>query len=191
LLSQFFSEEETEPAHAADVDLEEDDESVVDSEPLDEVLGNAEDSEEEDEVEDSEEEEEAEDDEGEPGEEELEDSEEELEPVGDRKHARAADAKDGAAAVLKMLRPVVARCNDSAMQNAFNTALASVTRSSRASSSNSGYGNFAGAARARDSRVPRAPITARAHAADSDGNGADPRIAKMQAAYDTALKGGK
>ena len=125
------------------------------------------------------------------------DDEEDLEPVGDRKHARdtkprarAADAKDGAAAVLKMLRPVVARCGDSAVQNAFNTALSSVTRSSRASRGG-GYGAFAGAARVRDSSVPRAPIVNRAYAADSGGSGKDPRIVKMQAAYNDALKGGR
>jgi hypothetical protein len=184
LLGQFFSEEEKEPAHASDEDLEEEDEPVVDAAPLDEVLGNeepeAEDAKDED-PEELEEEEGAEDDD-------LEEGEEDLEPVGDKHHAKdRARAADGAAAVLKMLRPVVARCKDSKVQDAFNSALSSVTRSSRAS--NGGYGSFAGAARARDSKLPRAPLN-RAHAADS-GDGADTRIADMQAAYDTAHKGGK
>jgi hypothetical protein len=188
LLGQFFSEEEKEPAHASDEDLEEEDEPVVDAAPLDEVLGNeepeAEDAKDED-PEELEEEEGAEDDD-------LEEGEEDLEPVGDKRHAKdRARAADGAAAVLKMLRPVVARCKDSKVQDAFNSALSSVTRSSRAS--NGGYGSFAGAARARDSKLPRAPLN-RAHAADSGAAGADKRIADIQAAYDAAHnahKGGK
>ena len=185
LLSQFFSEEEKEPEHAADEDLEEEDEPVVDAAPLDEVLGNeepeAEDAKDED-PEELEEEEGAEDDD-------LEEGEEDLEPVGDKRHAKdRARAADGAAAVLKMLRPVVARCKDSKVQDAFNSALSSVTRSSRASSG--GYGSFAASSRARDSKLPRAPLN-RAYAADSGGNGADKRIADVQAAYDTAHKGGK
>ena len=185
LLGQFFSEEEKEPAHAGDEDLdEEEDEPVVDAAPLDEVLGNeeieAEDAEED--VDAVAEEETADDDLDEEG-------DEDLEPVGDKHQAKdRARAADGAAAVLKMLRPVVARCKDSKVQDAFNTALSSVTRSSRASGG--GYGHFAASSRARDSKLPRAPLN-RAHAADSGDDGVDPRIAKMQAAYDSALKGGK
>ncbi len=183
LLGQFFSEEEKEPEHAADEDLDEEDEPVVDAAPLDEVLGNeepeAEDAEED--VDEVAEEETADDD--------LDEGEEDLEPVGDKRHAKdRARAADGAAAVLKMLRPVVARCKDSKVQDAFNSALSSVTRSSRASSG--GYGSFAASSRARDSKLPRAPFN-RVHAADSGGDGANKRIADMQAAYDTAHKGGK
>jgi hypothetical protein len=185
LLCQFFSEEEKEPAHASDEDLEEEDEPVVDAAPLDEVLGNEEPEAEDEDPEELEEEEGAEDDD-------LEEGEEDLEPVGDKHRAKdRARAADGAAAVLKMMRPVIARCKDSKVQDAFNSALSSVTRSSRASSG--GYGSFAGAARARDSKLPRAPLN-RAHAADSGGDGADKRIADMQAAYDAAHnapKGGK
>jgi hypothetical protein len=181
LLGQFFSEEEKEPEHASDEDPEEEDEPVVDAAPLDEVLGNEEPEAEDEDPEELEEEEGAEDDDLE--------GEEDLEPVGDKRHAKdRARAADGAAAVLKMLRPVVARCKDSKVQDAFNSALSSVTRSSRASSG--GYGSFAASSRARDSKLPRAPLN-RAYAADSGGNGADKRIADVQAAYDTAHKGGK
>jgi len=182
LLSEFFSEEEEEPAHAKQEELPVE---VEDAEvkKLDDILGL--DPEEEEEADDSEEEaddseeeeEEAEDDEGEPGMEVVESGEEELEPADDKKKGRARDAKDGAAAVLKLLRPVVARSNDAAVVNAFNAALGSVKRSSKASTGS--YGKFAGSARAHDSKTGKA-----------NDSGAD-AVAKLQAFYDNAAKGDK
>jgi hypothetical protein len=172
LLGQFLSEEEKEPEHASDDALEEE-EPDVNTEALDEVLENPAEEEEEEEAE------EAEDD---PGEE----LEEESEAVADRRgrdKARAADAVSGAAAALATLRPFVARCHDSATQQAFNTALARVSRSSRVSTG--GYGSFARSARARDEKLPRNPNHARAADAATD------RVAKLQAAYDNAIKEGK
>jgi hypothetical protein len=148
------------------------------TEELDAVLAGGEEPEDE-------EEEEVADAEEAPGEEVEPDEEEELEeeaPAADR--ARAADAaKDGASAVLKMLRRSVAQCKDSAVKQDFNRALRSVTRSSRASTGS--YGAFAGAAASRTDKLPHNP--GRARAADSSQDA----IAKMQAAYDAAHKGGK
>ena len=175
LLGQFLSEEEKEPEHAADDALEE--EPELDTKALDEVLENPAEEEEEEEAE------EAEDD---LGEELAELEEEEPEEVADRKgkdKAHAADAASGAAAALATLRPFVARCHDSATQQAFNAALARVSRSSRASTG--GYGSFAKSARARDEKLPRNPNHARAADAATD------KVAKLQAAYDNAIKEGK
>ena len=177
LLSQFFSEEEAEPEHAADEPEE------VDPSQLEAAL--------EPEVEDSE---------AEPGEEEDPDGEEELaadgddpiieEPedadVGDRRKAKdRARAADGAKETLRMLRPFVARVNDASLNKAFNTALGVVTKKSRATATDGGYGGFARAARARDD-APRNP-NPRARAADGAAENKDQ---KLQAAYDAA-RGGK
>ena len=177
LLSQFFSEEEAEPEHAADEPEE------VDPSQLEAAL--------EPEVEDSE---------AEPGEEEDPDGEEELaadgddpiieEPedadVGDRRKAKdRARAADGAKETLRMLRPFVARVNDASLNKAFNTALGVVTKKSRATATDGGYGGFARAARARDD-APRNP-NPRARAADG---AAESKDQKLQAAYDAA-RGGK
>ena len=170
LLGQFFSEEEQEPQHqVADGGLEElgeEEDEEPDTEPLDEVLGNVEDTE------------------AEPGEEvgpageedlEAEDDEEEFEeeprvPVQDR--ARAAD---GARATLLTLRPSIARCKDAAVQSAFNAALRSVSKASRTSSVGDGYAAFSHGARAR--------------AKDASGP-SDPN-ANIQKYYDERRKGGK
>jgi hypothetical protein len=177
LLGQFLSEEEAEPEHAADEALEE--EPKLDTKALDEALENPAEVEEEEAAE-------AEDDLGEVLEnagEELEEEEEPEEEVADLKGKDKARAADGAIATLNMLRPFVARCHDAATQRAFNTALAHVSRSSRASTGS--YGGFAGAARARDAKLPRNPNHARV------GDAANDRIAKLQAAYDESIQGGK
>lgn len=106
----------------------------------------------------------------------------------DAKPREKARAVDGAAAVLKMIRPVVARTNDSAVRNAFNTALASVTKKSRvraADSGGKGYGKFSAAARSHgaDGR--------RGRAADSDSGAKKDPNAALQSFYDEQLKGGK
>jgi hypothetical protein len=103
--------------------------------------------------------------------------------------APAADAAAGVKAVLKMLRPFVARANDDALSTAFNTALSATTRSSRASSGG-GYGAFTRHAADR-SNAPRNPNPSpRARAAD-----AATANAKLQKAYDDirlgVVKGGK
>lgn len=189
LMGDFLSEEEKEPEHEA-----------VDTAPLDEVLaGKAEDCEGcgmamdacvcDEEVE--------------PGEhmtesgEEVIDSEEggspddseddDLEDVEDRKRAkdraRVGDAAAGAMAVLRVMRPAMARTTDKAAQASFNAALASVKKSSRVSTGD--YGKFAAAARVRD-KAPAKPAGERARASD-----ANDQIAKMQKFYDEARKGGK
>lgn len=135
--------------------------------------------------------------EADPGEEIVESGEEE--PVADR--ARAADAArqrgratDAVRATLKMLRPFVARSNDSGLQNAFNTALSRVTRSSRASTSS--YGDFGRAARTVDhSRAGNEPPARRlARAADGGRAKVDPNV-RLQKVYDDirngVAKGGK
>ncbi len=174
LMGDYLSEEEEEPEHQAD---------DVDTGELEETLG-ADRSRDEEPCETC----------GNTGEdclctdEEPAPGEQEAEPDGAERvadRARAADTVSGARAVLKALRPVMARTKDKAVQSAFNSALAAVTRSSRASSGE-GYGGFARTARARD-RAPRNPNPERARAADAVG---DP-IKKLQEAYDTARKGGK
>jgi hypothetical protein len=121
----------------------------------------------------------------------LEPEEEDHERANDRKRAKdRARAADGAAAVLKMLRPFVARAvdrtGDTALKNAFNAALGSVKKPSRPYTG--GYGAFAASARARD-KAPRNPNPERART----GDGQDPdKIAKLQALYNAAHnKGGK
>ena len=173
LLSDFFTEEEEEPQHEV-ADTEEEEVEDADPAELEELLGAGEEPDEE--AEDAEEEI------GPGGEENLEEEEEEAE---DRRH-RAKDratAHDGAVATLKMLRPFVAHCKDSAVKNAFNTALGSVSRSSRARTGDSGYGRFAAGSRARSSSLPH--NTARA--ADASAG----ETAKLQAYYNERLKGGK
>jgi hypothetical protein len=103
-----------------------------------------------------------------------------------RDKARAADAVSSAVAVLRMLKPHVARVGDRALSNNWNAALTSVTRASRPGGTTGGYGRFAAASRARDN-APRNPNpSARGRAADS----AD-KMAKLQAEYNAANKGGK
>jgi len=176
LLNDFLSEEETEPQHEAK-DAEEEEE-VEDADPaeLEELLGEGE----------------------EPDEEEADDAEEEVGPGGeenfeeeeeaDDRKKRAKDratAHDGAVATLRMLRPVVARCNDASVKAAFNTALSSVSRTSRARTGDSGYGRFAAGSRARTADLPRQNNIARAADATADAN------AKLQKYYDERRKGGK
>ncbi len=194
LLNEFLSEESEEPEHAAE-DLEPELKAAADD--LEEVIaGEAEDEEacpDCGEVGDACE---CEDEEDAPGEELVEsgeevmddDDEEDVEPAADRGKARdRARAADGASAVLRMLRPVVARTGDKAVQSAFNRALDSVKKSSRASTG--GYGAFASSARARD-RAPRNPNPERSRASDAGSVKSDP-ISAMQKFYDTAHKGGK
>ena len=179
LLDEFPMEEEEEPEHVDDADPAE----------LEEVLGKGEEPDAEDEevsacgdpacegcAMDEEE--------ADPGEEIVESGE--AEPVMDR--ARAADsvgkarATDAVRATLKMLRPFVARSNDEGLKNAFNTALSSTTRSSRASVS--GYGEFGRAARTADRSRTGAEPPARRLARAADGaNKGDPN-AKLQKVYD-------
>ena len=181
LLSQFFSEEEAEPEHAADEPEE------VDPSQLEAALADEDPAIEEPEDED------VEDSLGEPGEEQVESGEEELEDEDDepvesqdrRKAKDRAKAADGAKETLRMLRPFVARVNDASLNKAFNTALGVVTKKSRASAADGGYGGFARAARARDG-APRNP-NPRARAADGAAENKDK---KLQAAYDAA-RGGK
>jgi hypothetical protein len=98
--------------------------------------------------------------------------------------ARASDAVRGAQEVLKLWRPYAAKAKDgSPEQAAFNAALRAVTRSSRASSG--GYDAVVRVARARDG-VRRAPVTARARAADAGG--VSP-IEKLQQYYNDAHSG--
>lgn len=188
LLDEYLSEEEAEPEHQED---------AGDTAPLDEVLGAGE----------------TEDVEEAPEEEVVESGEEELEPAEDdeadmecahcgtamdgeacpecgcrdgkaRDKAPAKDrarAADGALAVLKVLKPFVARSNDKAMINTWNAMLGSATKGSRASTSS--HGGFASAARARDKSLKRA----RANDTDAIAD----RDARLQAAYDSAFKGGK
>ena len=181
LLSQFFSEEEAEPEHAADEPEE------VDPSQLEAALADEDPAIEEPEDED------VEDGLGEPGEEQVESGEEELEdeddePVESQDRRKAKDhakAADGAKETLRMLRPFVARVNDASLNKAFNTALGVVTKKSRATATDGGYGGFARAARARDG-APRNP-NPRARAADG---AAENKEKKLQAAYDAA-RGGK
>jgi len=110
----------------------------------------------------------------------------------DRKpRARADDrarAADGIAATLKMLRPFVARSNDQAVRRAFNTALGTLRRRSRATTGS--YGAFADGARARDRSVGTDPNLNRRRAADAR-SGQSTRDEKVQAYYDERAKGGK
>jgi uncharacterized protein len=183
LLDEFPMEEEDEPEHVDDADPSE----------LEEVLGKGEEPDAEDEevsacgdpacegcAMDEEE--------ADPGEEIAASGEEELAPANDR--ARAADAArergratDAVRATLKMLRPFVARSNDSGLHTAFNTALSRVTRGSRATVSS--YGEFGRAARTADkSRTGDEPAARRlARAADGGRAKVDPN-AKLQKVYD-------
>lgn len=120
-----------------------------------------------------------------PGEETEPDGEEEV--VGEDRRVRAADTVSGAKAVLKALRPVVARSQDKAVQSAFNSALAAVTRGSRVSAG--GYDSFARTARTADGKARRAETAGRARARAADA--ANDPVKKLQAAYDAARQGGK
>lgn len=192
LLDEFLSEEEKEPEHEA-ADEE------VDATELEKVLaGEAEDTEpcpDCGEAHDTEEcpgeelvesgEEEVTDEEGESPDPDSDDDQKDVEASDRRKASDRARAADAATAVLRMLRPVVARSNDKAVQGAFNRALDSVKKSSRTSTGS--YGAFASSARARD-KAPRNPNPDRARAGDAGK--ADP-INKMQEFYNSAHKGGK
>ncbi len=187
LLDEFLSEEEAEPEHADDTDPAEL-ERVLAGEAEDcPACGMAHDTEEcpgEELVESGEEE--VTDEEGESPDPDSDDDEEDVEPADDRrKGADRARAADGAAAVLRMIRPFAARSNDKAFQATFNRALDSVKKSSRSSTGD--YGKFAASARARD-KAPRNPNPDRARASDS---GKPDPITALQAAYDSARKGGK
>lgn len=193
LLDEFLTEEEKEPEHADDVDPAEL-EAVLAGDAEDcPDCGKAHDSEEcpgEEEVESGEEE--VTDEEGESPDPDSDDDEEDDESTAtDRKKAadskrttvRVTDAADGVRAVLRMLRPAVARANDKNVNAAFNRALGTL-KTSRASTGS--YGKFASSARARD-KAPRNPNPERARAAD----GKQDQVSKMQAFYDKAHKGGK
>lgn len=194
LLDEFLSEEEKEEEHAGDV-------PAADPAELEAVLaegaedcpdcGMAHDSEEcpgEELVESGEE---VMDEEGESPDPDSNDDQEDVEDsarAGDSKKSRgkakATDARDGARAVLKMLRPSIARTGDKKVQDAFNAAFYATTKKSRASSGD--YGKFASAARARD-KAPRNPNPReRTRAADMA-----PSNDKLQAAYDAAFLAGK
>ena len=177
LLGQFFSEEEAEPQHEA-ADIEEPDtaelDGVLEGEPV--ADGTIEEEQLPEEVQDA----------PEPAiEEEDPDGEEDLEPVSDKGKAKdRARAADGAAAVLKTLRKSVAHCGDADVQRAFNAALGSVTRASKAGTGS--HAAFSTAARARDG-APRTPA-ARVRAMDQAGSDS---VTRLQNAYNTAHKGGK
>lgn len=113
--------------------------------------------------------------------------EEETEPSGTEEvvgedRAAAADARGGAMMALRAIRPFVARTKDQAMRRAFNTALATISKGSKATTGS--YGSAANGARARDKKVEATRHRATANDA------VDP-IAKLQEAYRTAHKGGK
>ena len=205
LLDEFLDEEEDEPEHAKDRKSKDDDDDMgaedVDTEELEKTL-KGEDAEDCPDCGEAMDECECADSESDPGEEEVESGEEEVgdspDPDSDddqadveaKDRSKAKDrarAADGATAVLRMLRPVVARSGDKAIHNAVNRALDSVKKSSRVTVPGAGYGAFASSARARD-KAPRNPNPDRARA--SDGKGYDP-IAKMQEFYNSAHKGGK
>lgn len=210
LLGEFIDEEEAEPQHQADGE-EEEEEVMLDADPaeLEEIIGAGEEPDAKDNINEADPGEEIEEsgeealvkDEAEMGEcahcGTAHDAEncpscgcKDRKPADDkakaadaapRSRARASDAVAAARATLKMLRPFVARGNDKALKVAFNTALATVSRSSRASTGD--YGSFARSARARDSKVPTRPNpAAQAEAANT----------KLQGVYDTLrTKGGK
>ena len=121
---------------------------------------------------------------GEPGMELDPSGEEDLAPVGDRASAHDA-ARDGARAVLKMLRPGVARSRDAALKTAFNNALASVNKKSRASDTS--YARVAAGTRDHS----RAGRDTRVRAADAGGAVNPEQNAKVQEFYNNAFKGGK
>jgi hypothetical protein len=185
LLDEFLSEEEEEDEHAAD-------DAEADPAELEAVLaGEAEDAEEAcpdcGEAHDAEEECPGEEEVGsgeEAGAEDDEDDDDQEDVEDRRKAGDRARASDAAMATLRMLRPFAARSSDKGFQKAFNRALDSVKKSSRASAGS--YGAFAGSARARD-KAPRDPAPDRARTGDA---GADP-ITKMQDFYNNAHKGGK
>lgn len=186
LLDEFLTEEAEEPEHeVTDVDTEEL-ESVLAGEDEEELCpdcGEAHDEEEcpgEELVESGEE---VMDEEGESPDPDSDDDQADVEDK--HKATDRARAADGATAVLRALRPVIARTGDKNVQNAFNRALDSVKKSSRASTGS--YGRFASAARARD-KAPRNPNPDRTRTGDAANQ--DP-ISKMQAFYNTAHKGGK
>jgi hypothetical protein len=193
LFNEYLGEEEAEPEHQADADPAE----------LEELLGAGEEPDAEDAVE------------VDPGEEALPSGEERLETedeeMGEGECAHCgtahdlancpkcgctdrkapamdrAKAADGVAATLRMLRGAVARDGGPKTRAAFNTALATVTKASRVRpAGRGGYGEFAGAARARDGkRTGPPPAHMRAHAADS----AVVQEEKLQAYYDARRTG--
>jgi len=189
LLDEYLSEEEEEPEHA---------EEEPDPAELEALLEGKEEAEDcpdcghamddcecpgEEEVESGEEELVGDEEEGESPDPDLDDDQEDVEDKKGKAKDRA-QARDGVMATLRLLRPSIARSKDAAVHKAFNTALNSVKKTSRAS--NGGYGKFAQAARARDG-APRNPNPDRVRAAD----GTAPAVNKLQAFYDNALKGGK
>lgn len=99
-----------------------------------------------------------------------------------------ASAADGAQAVLRVLRPYVARSRDAQMKQAFNSALAETSRVSKARTG--GYDKFGASARTLSGKVPPRPQNMRGHAADSGG--LPDRNLALQQAYDAERsKGGK
>lgn len=124
----------------------------------------------------------------------LEDDFEETEPNGREVIVPAGDrlrAADGAREVLRNLRPFVARSNDKALHNAFNTALASVTRASKPSvASYDAVNKAAGRSTKKntyaafDGAVKGAQSSNRKKASDSAAD----RNKRLQDAYNAALK---
>jgi hypothetical protein len=146
LLDSYFSEEQQEPEHAVADQAEEEepvDEEEEPAEPADDLEGQ-----------------------------ETDPSGKEV-VVGDSKAHDRAVAVDGAMTILRAMRPIVARSKDRSVKQAFNTALDSINKRSRASISS--YGKFARTA------------TVRAKAADSKQPGQDDRIARLQAAYNKSF----
>jgi len=126
---------------------------------------------------------------------------EEAEPTEGEDRVPAADravriaARDSALAVLRRIRPFVARAKDRKVQDAFNAELRRATRTSHASTTS--HAGFAGASRARDG-AGRDPVARhyerqalqRGRAADGAAGKTDNE--KLQAYYDSELaKGGK
>jgi len=160
-LDQFLGEEEEEPQHeeeAADLDPTEL-EGVLGEEPTEDAEIAPEDLEPEDELE-------ADDDE--------EEEEDTLLHAKDR-----ATAHDGVRATLNLLRPAIAKCNDAGVKTAFNSALGTLSRTSRARVADAGYGGFSAGARSR-TKLPH-----HAQATDSAAS-AEAANAQAQAQYDAA-----
>jgi hypothetical protein len=173
LLDEFLGEEEEEPTHQEDdeVVIEEEQPEDLDTEELDKALAADVEEEGEQELEEEAMDEEVEEEEGESTTE---------NPDADEPRLRAAD---GALAVLKAMRPIVARSKDQAVRRAFNAALrsangASTVRATDGKDRKAGgsYKKFAARSRARD----MAPAAARQEQAK-----------KLQDFYDNARKGGK
>lgn len=173
LLDEYLGEGEEVSKHSEDEEtiIEEEEPEDLDTEELDKALAADVEEEGEQELEEEAMDEEVEEEEGESTTE---------NPDADEPRLRAAD---GALAVLKAMRPIVARSKDQAVRRAFNAALrsangASTVRATDGKDRKAGgsYKKFAARSRARD----MAPAAARQEQAK-----------KLQDFYDNARKGGK